>query len=335
MGSDWRHLSNLALAGEELSDQQALQILQAPDSELLDILSAAFKVREAAFGKTVQLYVLINMRSGLCPEDCAYCSQARKSTADISRYPLLPDETIIQGAEYAARWGACTYCMVASGRGPANHEVDRICGLVKEIQARFPLRVCTCLGLLTDDQARRLGEAGVNRFNHNLNTSERHYPSVCSTHTYADREATLDRVRDAGMEQCSGGIIGMGESDEDLVWLARRLRQRQVHSIPVNFLHPVDGTPLAGKWDLTPQYCLKALCMFRFLNPTTEIRIAGGRELHLGSLQAMGLYAANSIFLGDYLTTPGQSAEADLKMIRDLGFEVTPQIPESAELALI
>jgi biotin synthase len=175
---------------------------------------------------------------------------------------------------------------------------------------------------LDDEQAQRLKAAGVDRVNHNLNSSPDFYPEICSTHDYQDRLDTLDSVRRAGLEICSGGIIGMGEKDEDVVAMALELRAQQAASIPLNFLNPIEGTPLAGQDDLTPQYCLKTLAMFRFVNPDSEIRIAGGRELHLGSLQPLGLYAANSIFVGDYLTTPGQAAEKDEQMIREMGFEI-------------
>ena len=331
----WHSLADQVLSGVPATSEQAIAVLRAPDEEILDLLGAAYRLRLAAFGKTVQLYVLMNIRSGLCPEDCGYCSQSRVSSADIPKYPLLPDEKILEGAEQAARWGACTFCMVASGRSPADHEVRRIAGIVRSVKSRFPIRICTCLGILSSSQAQALADAGVDRVNHNLNTSEQHYPKICSTHTFQERVETLGRVRAAGIGQCSGCIVGMGESHEDLVWVAERLKELEVVSIPVNFLHPVDGTPLEGRWDLTPQFCLKALCMFRFVNPKTEIRIAGGRELHLGSLQPMGLYAANSIFLGDYLTTPGQAVESDLKMIREMGFEVTPPpVRSSVEPAL-
>jgi biotin synthase len=159
--------------------------------------------------------------------------------------------------------------------------------------------------------------------NHNLNTSERFYPEICSTHTYRDRIDTLRNVRQAGLQLCSGGIIGMGESDADVVEMAFALRELNVESIPLNFLNPIDGTPLADSHNLNPRYCLKALCMMRLVNPQSELRIAGGRELHLGSMQPMGLYAANSIFVGDYLTTKGQSADADHRMIEEMGFVIT------------
>jgi biotin synthase len=176
--------------------------------------------------------------------------------------------------------------------------------------------------LLTPDQASQLKACGVDRVNHNLNTSGRFYGEICTTHTFADRLATLRAVRDAGLEMCSGGIIGMGERRQDVVEMAITLRDLGVQSIPVNFLNPIDGTPLAGRWDLNPRYCLKVLAMFRLVNPDREIRIAGGRELHLGSMQALALYAANSIFVGDYLTTKGQAPEADYQMIREAGFDI-------------
>jgi biotin synthase len=177
--------------------------------------------------------------------------------------------------------------------------------------------------LLDVEQARALKACGVDRVNHNLNTSQRFYGEICSTHTYEDRLNTLRAVREAGLGLCSGGIIGMGEERADVVRLALELRELGVPSIPVNFLNPIDGTPLAGTWQLDPRYCLKVLCMFRLANPRSEIRIAGGRELHLRSLQPLGLYAANSMFVGDYLTTKGQAAEEDYRMIEDLGFEIT------------
>ena len=166
----------------------------------------------------------------------------------------------------------------------------------------------------------------MNRVNHNLNTSESHYSEICTTHTYQDRIETLQAVSRAGMEMCSGGIIGMGEADEDVVDMAISLRDLGVHSVPLNFLNPIDGTPLAGTDDLTPMYCLKALAMYRFVNPKTELRIAGGREIHLGNLQSLALYAANSVFVGDYLTTQGQAPEEDYRMVEELGFEVTTNV---------
>jgi len=182
------------------------------------------------------------------------------------------------------------------------------------------MHVCTCLGLLTEDHVHRLEEAGVDQVNHNLNSSSRFTGEIVTTHTFDDRVATVEHVARSGMKTCSGGIIGMGETDDDVIDLALSLRELGVRSVPVNFLIPIPGTPFAGVSSLDPRRCVRVLCLYRFLLPSQEIRIAGGREVHLRSMQPLGLYAANSIFIGDYLTTPGQAARADFEMIRDAGF---------------
>jgi biotin synthase len=319
----WHELADRVLDGHRLTMDEAVAVLAAPDDDVLDLLAAAFRVRRRFFGRTVQLYFLMNAKSGLCPEDCSYCSQSKVSTAEIPRYNLLNREQLLAGAAAAAERGAKTYCIVISARGPNEREIAAVEEIVPQIKARHGLEICACLGLLTSDQADRLAACGVNKVNHNLNTGGEHYATICSTHTYQDRIDTLRAVRAAGMELCSGGIVGMGERPQDLASMAFDLRELGVESIPVNFLNPIDGTPLAGPTDLTPNYCLKVLCMFRLTNPASEIRIAGGRELHLRSLQPLGMYPANSIFVGDYLTTKGQLPEADYAMIRDLGFEIT------------
>ena len=321
--NSWGDLADQVLDGRQLEADEAATILVASDDEVPDLLAAAFRVRRRYFGRTVQLYFLMNAKSGLCPEDCHYCSQSKVSTAEIPRYNILNREQLLAGAEAAAQRQAKTYCLVISARGPNEREMAAVEAIVPEIKERYGLHVCACLGLLTPDQAERLAACGVDRVNHNLNTSGEHYAEICSTHSYQDRLDTLRAVRAAGMELCSGGIIGMGEQPRDVVEMALELRRLGVESIPVNFLNPIEGTPLAGESDLTPNYCLKVLCMFRLTNPRSELRIAGGREMHLRSLQPLGLFPANSMFVGDYLTTKGQLPEADYAMIRDLGFEVT------------
>jgi biotin synthase len=321
--SRWRQLADRVLNGHMLTEAEALEILVSPDEELLDLMSAAYILRWRAFGNTVQLYFLMNAKSGLCPEDCGYCSQSKVSDAEIPKYNLLNAQKLLDGARVAAERNAGTYCIVISARGPSEREMKAITTIVPQIKAKYDLNICACLGLLTPEQAERLKACGVDKVNHNLNTSENFYGDICSTHTFQDRLDTLRAVRTAGMELCSGGIVGMGEKQADVVQMAFALRELGVESIPVNFLNPIEGTPLAGEGKLNPRYCLKVLAMFRFANPNSEIRIAGGREIHLRSLQPLGLYAANSVFVGDYLTTRGQAPEADYRMIEDLGFEVT------------
>ncbi|MEX0979081.1 MAG: biotin synthase BioB [Pirellulales bacterium] len=330
--STWQALAQRVLGGHRLDTGEALAILSSGDEELLDVLSAAYSIRRRYFGNKVQLYFLISAKTGLCPEDCGYCSQSKVSSADIPHYNLLSAEKLLAGAQAAAERQAKTYCIVISARGPSNREMEAITTIVPRIKSQFNLKICACLGLLSDEQAAALAACGVDRVNHNLNTSEKFYGEICTTHTYQDRVATLRAVRSAGMELCCGGIIGMGEEHADVVQMAFALRDLAAESIPVNFLNPIAGTPLEGVRKLNPRDCLRALAMFRFANPTSEIRIAGGRELHLGSMQALGLYPANSIFVGDYLTTKGQPPAADYKMIEELGFEIATSEEPACQL---
>ena len=323
--NNFDRLAGEVIDGHAIDESQAMELLNAPDTQVLDLLSSAYKIRHHYFGNTVQLYFLMNAKSGLCPEDCSYCSQSKISKAPIEKYNLLDREKLMDGARVAAERNSKTYCIVISARGPNEREIEAVETIVPEIKSQYDLKICACLGLLDEQQAQRLKAAGVDRVNHNLNTSSEHYKKICTTHTYEDRIETLNHVRKAGMEICSGGIIGMGESQQDVINMAFHLRELKAESIPLNFLNPIEGTPLEGSSGLTPMQCLKTLAMFRFANPERELRIAGGREMHLRSLQPLGLYAANSLFVGDYLTTKGQPPESDYQMIEDLGFEVTKQ----------
>jgi biotin synthase len=327
---DWNAFADRALAGALPTRDEARAVLQAPDEALLDQLAAAYRVRRHHWGNRVRLHFLLNAQSGLCPEDCGYCSQSKISAAEIDKYPMLARERILDAADRAARLKAGTFCMVISGRAPGGRVFDKVLDAVRAVRERHDLRICACLGLLTEEQAHALKAAGVTQVNHNLNTSARYTPEVVSTHTFADRVATVEQVKAAGLKTCSGGIVGMGETDDDVIDLALSLRELEVRSVPVNFLIPVPGTPLAHVRALDPRRCLRILCLYRFLLPSQELRIAGGREVHLRSMQVMGLYAANSIFIGDYLTTQGAAARADLEMIRDAGFVV--EAPDGAPL---
>jgi biotin synthase len=232
-------------------------------------------------------------------------------------------EQLLDGARRAVSAQAGRYCMVTSGRGPSDEEIAFFCDATRAIKQECPsLEICVCLGIMSEPQARQLKAAGVGWVNHNLNTSERFHPEIFTTHTYEDRVRTVENVRKAGLMTCSGGIIGMGETDEDIVDLAFAVREIGMDSIPINFLHPIKGTPMETHRMLTPAKCLKVLCLFRLLNPRSEIRAAGGRELNLGASQALALYPANSIFVEGYLTTPGQQAEEARRMIAEMGFEI-------------
>ncbi len=318
----WQELASRVLGGHQLTEDEGQAILGSADEELLDLLAAAYRVRQHWHGNKVHLNFLLNAKSGRCAEDCSYCSQSGTASSDIARYGMLDPEEVLAGAQRAAERQAGTYCIVTARRGPTETELKCLDAVVPRIKTDHPgMEVCVSLGLLTPEQAHRLKACGVDRVNHNLNTSRRFYPSICTTHTYDDRVETLQAVRAAGLEMCSGGIIGMGENDADIVELALQLGALQAESVPVNFLIPIAGTPLAERPEVSPRHCLRVLCLFRLANPKCELRIGAGRELRLGSLQPLGLYVANSVFVGDYLTTKGQPPDEDYRMIQDLGFE--------------
>ncbi|MGW1071625.1 biotin synthase BioB [Streptomyces sp. NPDC002537] len=303
--------------------EEALAVLATSDDELLDVVAAAGKVRRKWFGRRVKLNYLVNLKSGLCPEDCSYCSQRLGSDTGILKYSWLKPEEASRAAAAGVAGGAKRVCLVASGRGPTDRDVDRVTRTIEAIKEQNEdVEVCACLGLLSSGQAERLRAAGADAYNHNLNTSEATYGGITTTHTYADRVDTVQQAQAAGMSACSGLIAGMGETDADLVDVVFSLRELDPDSVPVNFLIPFEGTPLAKEWNLTPQRALRILAMVRFVCPDVEVRLAGGREVHLRSMQPLALHLANSIFLGDYLTSEGQEGKADLAMIEDAGFEV-------------
>ncbi len=311
-----RSLSGPPLGADELAP------LLTPELPLLPLLHEAFVVRSHYFERRVRVHVLHNAQNARCPENCGYCSQSADSKAPLRPYAWKPREELLAGARAAYASGAYRYCMVASGRGPSDRQVEELCGVVRAIKAEVPVQICVSVGLLDLAKARALKRAGVDRLNHNLNTSERHYPNICTTHSYADRIETLQAAAAAGLEVCSGLIIGMGEADSDLVEVALELRRLEVPSIPVNFLIPIEGNPVFSDGTLTPERCLRTLAMFRLANPKAEIRAAGGREGHLGPLEALALWPANSLFVEGYLTTRGRGVTDTYRMIRDAGFRV-------------
>ncbi|MBB5021039.1 biotin synthase BioB [Desulfurispira natronophila] len=318
----WNDWSQRILTGESLPREIGMELLSSHDDDLLAILNAAFKVRQHYFGRGVWLHVIRNARSGECPEDCSYCSQSASNQSEVETYALETVEEIVAGARVAYEQQAVRYCIVTSGRQPVEKDLEAICEAVQQIKQNMPLQICTSLGMLDAQQVLRLKESGVDRYNHNLETSARHYGSICSTHRYEDRLATAKLVKDAGMELCSGGLLGMGEELKDRLDLAYSLREIGADSIPLNFLHPRQGTRLQNINPMKAADALRALALFRLVNPDRELRIAGGRELILGPMQVLGLYPANSFFTKGYLTTDGQGLDADIAMVEAAGFEV-------------
>ncbi len=316
-------LTEGSLALRRPSRDQALAVLGSGDDVLVDVVAGAARVRRAFFGNRVKLNYLVNMKSGLCGEDCSYCSQRRGSQAGVLTYNWISPQQAAGEAGRAAAAGAKRVCLVASGRGPSDRDVERVARTISAIRAGHPeLEVCVCLGILDAEHAAQLKEAGADAYNHNLNTAASNYGRICSTHSFEDRVGTVRHATGAGLSPCSGVIVGMGESDDELVDVAFSLHELRPDSVPVNFLMPFEGTPLAGHVELSPAQCLRVLAMFLFVFPDVEVRIAGGREMHLRSLQPLGLHIANSIFVGDYLTSEGAPGAADLAMITDAGFVV-------------
>lgn len=320
------------LQGRSATREEALEVLRSHDAELMSVLGAAGKIRRRFFDNRVRLNYLVNLKSGMCPEDCSYCSQRLDSRAEIMKYSWADPRSVYQAVEAGIDGGARRVCLVASGHGPSTREVNRVNRMVRDIKNDHPdVEVCVCLGFVDDEKAASIKEAGADAYNHNANTARSHYGEICSTHSYDDRIDTLDVLKRNGLSPCSGVIAGMGETDEELVDVICDLRTQGVDSVPVNFLLPFDGTPLEGSADhLTPRRCLRVLAMLRFIHPDAEIRAGAGRELHIRTMQPLMFEAVNSIFLGDYLTSEGSAGASDLAMIRDAGFvpEGLDELPE-------
>jgi len=324
----YSELAGQSLGGQELDDATCGRILSDASVELLPLLDAAYQVRKAYFGQEVRVHILNNAQNGHCQEDCHYCAQAKSSKADIEEYGIKSDEEILKEARQAYSKGASCYCMVFAGRQASQSRIDRLKRVLAQIKVEFPNKeICVSTGFVSNDGAVELKKAGLDRLNHNLNTSETHYPNICTTHTFNDRLNTVLAAKSAGLKVCSGMIVGMGEEHADIIEVARRLRQLKAESIPINLLVPIEGNLLvAQEANLTPQFILRVLCLFRFLNPTAEIRVAAGRELHLRSMEVMALYPANSLFLQGYLNAKGASNARTLRMIVDAGLSIKSEI---------
>jgi len=321
-------LARQSLGGQELDNVTCARILSDASLEILPLLDAAYQVRKHYFGQEVRVHILNNAQNGHCQEDCHYCAQAKSSTAEIEEYGMKSDEEMLQEARTAYNKGASCYCMVYAGRQASQARIDRLKRILAQIKVEFPDKeICVSTGFVTNQGAVELKQAGLDRLNHNLNTSESHYPNICTTHTFADRLNTLLAAKSAGLKVCSGMIVGMGEGYADIIDVAKRLRVLKAESIPVNLLVPIEGNVLSPQEsNMSPDFILRILCLFRFLNPSSEIRVAAGRELHLRSMEVMALYPANSLFLQGYLNAKGSSNARTLRMIKDAGFSIKSEL---------
>ncbi len=314
-------LRQQGLDNAEPSADDLLAVMDLPQEALPDLVAAAFAVRRHYHGMWVQVHVLSNAKSGACPEDCAFCSQSAHFKTGVDTYRLKTVDELVQGAREAHQAGAFKYCMVTATRTPGEKDIAVIAEAARRIKAEVPITLCASLGFLTPEKATALHEAGVDRYNHNLETSRENFPNVVTTHRYEDRVQTVQTAKAAGMEACCGMIVGMGEDPMGRVNLALTLRELGADSIPVNFLNSRPGTPLGDLPTPTPWECLKTLALFRFACPSREIRAAGGREVCLKHLQGTAMFIANSLFTSGYLTTSGNTPNDDMVMLAELGFE--------------
>jgi len=298
-------------------------IAALPLDRLPDLVALAHKVRLAYCGPEVELESLINAKSGACPEDCAFCSQSARFESDVDVYPFLDLDDVLAAARATRAAGATQFCIVVAVRGPEERLLAKVLDAVDAVHTETGLEVACSLGLLTKEQATRLAQAGVRRYNHNLETCRDVFPEICTTHSWDERVETARLAIDAGMELCCGGILGMGETLDQRIDFAFELAELDPCEIPINLLDPRPGTPLGDRPLLSPREALQAIALFRLVMPAAWIRLAGGREKVLGELQAMGLLAgANALIVGNYLTTTGRPPEADHDLLDALGMPV-------------
>jgi len=320
-------LANRVLGGGLLDRAEIDSLLEESEGDYDDLLYWANKIRRKYFVDKIKMCSIVPGRLGGCDQDCAFCAQSvRYDTAVGKKARLLSDEEILAGAAQASGNGVGNFGIVYSGRAISEVELARIEKLVRRIKDEYGLGVCVSLGMITAEQAKRLAGAGVSRYNHNLETSKRHFANIVTTHEYADRIRTIEVVKDAGLGICAGGIFGIGETEADRVDMALELRGLVADTVPMNFLHPIEGTPLGGTETLRPMQVLRIIAIFRFILPKTNLKIAGGRVLNLRDLQSWMFYAgATSILSGNYLTTTGRAVAEDMQMLADLGLEVDRQ----------
>lgn len=314
-----KHLEGKILKGDHISKEEALYIAEISGYDIFDLFASANRIRDHFKGNNVDLCSIVNAKSGACPEDCSFCAQSSKSRIEIEVYPLINKEIVIERANEAKQSGAKRFCIVTSGRKVSERDLLEIGGMISEIR-RLGLLPCATLGLLREKELSILKSSGLERYHHNLETSERFFPEICRTHSYTDKLKTIDVAKSIGLSVCSGGIFGMGETWQDRIDMAFLLRELDVDSVPINFLIPIKGTALGYRDFMHPFEALKIVSLYRFILPQKEIRICGGRMQVLGEFNSMVFFAgACSLLIGNYLTTLGRTPEDDLRLIEAYG----------------
>jgi biotin synthase len=312
------------LDGQLLKRDQIDALSELSTQHLDDLLYWANEIRKANFGNKVKMCSIVPGRLGGCSQDCAFCAQSLHYDTAIDKTPqVLDDEQIMAAAVEAKQKGVPNFGIVYSGKKVSQQELDRLIALTERIKTELGMGVCMSLGIVGDENMQRLADAGVVRFNHNLETSERHFSEIVSTHKYEDRVKTIEAGLKAGMGVCAGGIFGIGETEQDRIDMALELRRMGVDMVPMNFLHPIEGTPLGNAEKIPPREILRIVALYRFILPKTHLKVAGGRALNLRDLQSWIFQAGcTAILSGNYLTTAGRTVEDDLQMLKDLGLEM-------------
>jgi len=305
-----------------INRKTAIAIAIDRDADINYLFAESNRVRDQFRGSRVDLCSIINAKSGACPEDCSFCAQSAHSRTEAQVYPLLQKEKILESALEAKNYGVRRFCIVTSGKTVSASDIDRICEYTSEIR-KIGLLPCATLGMLDSQQLSDLKDAGLNRYHHNLETSEAYFSEICTSHTYKDKLDTISRAKSLGLSICSGGIFGLGEAWSDRIDMAFALKEIDVDSVPINFFSPVQGTPLGDKDCLDPREALKIIALYRLILPDKEIRVCGGRPQTLRDLNDhIFMAGADGLLIGNYLTTTGRSPDEDLNMIRDMGLEV-------------
>jgi biotin synthase len=316
-------LENKVISGGDVSREEALFISSVASENILNLFAAANRVRSFFRGNIIDICAIVNAKSGACPEDCAYCAQSARSSSDTPVFPLVDKRVVLEKAAEARQGGAVRFCIVTSGRTASGTDIPKIAEMISDVRAAG-LLPCATLGLLREEELLLLKEAGLERFHNNLETSERFFSEICTTHTYGEKLQTIAAVKSAGLSLCSGGIFGLGETWEDRIDMGMALREIGPDSVPLNFLIPIRGSKLGSRNQLRPIEALKIISLFRFLLPGKEIRVCGGRVQTLGEFNSfIFLAGADGLLSGNYLTTSGRSFEDDLRLIGEQGLKIS------------
>ena len=304
----------------EIEEDQALELAALGPEETMDLITCADKIRRRYHNNRVFKCTIINAKSGRCSQDCAFCAQSAHHTTPVDTYELVSAEKIVEAGLAMKAAGGTQFSVVTSGLALNDADVDTVCRAVATLKDQTDLTLCASVGILSDSAAQALKAAGIERYHHNLETAASYFDQICTTHDYADDLKTVAAAKASGMNVCSGGILGMGESWEQRVELAYTLRSLDVDSIPINFLNPLPGTKLEDRPLMAPMEALKCVALFRFIHPRRDIPICGGREVTLGDFQSwLFMAGANGLMMGNYLTTQGRNYQMDLDMIKELG----------------